>query len=132
MKSIHITMSLIPNPTTTQHNPEQTTQEQTQQPTTTSPQTPIITTTPPHNFKIGQNVWSTTFPTHQQQIGFGSIQKLFDTSDGPAFQFYDEINGGFRLSLIKDIIHKPNGRMINSHAKAQSDLNNPPKKDKKK
>lgn len=125
-------MSLIPNPTTT--TPQQQTPEQpTQQPTTTLPQTPIITTPtpPPHNFKIGQNVWSTTFPTHQQQIGFGSIQKLFDTSDGPAFQFYDEINGGFRLSLIKDIIHKPNGRMINSHAKAQSDLNNPPKKDKK-
>lgn len=130
MKSIHITMSLIPNPTTTtpqQQTPEQPTQEQ-----TTLPQTPITTTTPQHNFKIGQNVWSTTFPTHQQQIGFGSIQKLFDTSDGPAFQFYDEINGGFRLSLIKDIIHKPNGRMINSHAKAQSDLNNPHKKDKKK
>jgi hypothetical protein len=127
MKNVNISISIIPHI----HNSSSPTTPETPTPNTT-PTTDKPTPTH-HPFTIGQNVWSTTYPTHQQQVGFGTIQKLFDTSDGPAFQFYDEINGGFRLSLIKDIIHKPNGRMINQFAKAQFDLNNPKKdKDKKK
>jgi predicted Zn-dependent peptidase len=56
--------------------------------------------------QLKQTVWVQCYPTTQNQIGFGAIYKFFDTEDGPAFQFYDEINGGFRIGLVKDIIEK--------------------------
>jgi hypothetical protein len=58
--------------------------------------------------------------------------KFFDTEEGPGFQFYDEINGGFRIGLVKDVIEKPNGRMMGQYAKAKNDLANVGKEDKKK
>ncbi len=74
--------------------------------------------------ELKQTVWVSCYPTHQNQIGFGHITKLFETEEGPAFEFYDEINGGFRTGLVKDIIEKPNGRMMEQYAKSKNDLAN--------
>ena len=57
--------------------------------------------------QLKQTVWVQCYPTTQNQVGFGAIYKFFDTEEGPAFQFYDEINGGFRIGLVKDVIENP-------------------------
>ena len=82
--------------------------------------------------QLKQTVWVSCYPTSQNQIGFGAIYKFFDTEEGPGFQFYDEINGGFRIGLVEDVIEKPNGRMMGQYAKAKNDLANVGKEDKKK
>jgi hypothetical protein len=82
--------------------------------------------------QLKQTVWVNCYPTTQNQIGFGAIYKFFDTEEGPGFQFYDEINGGFRIGLVKDVIEKPTGRMMGQYAKAKNELANVGKEDKKK
>jgi len=76
--------------------------------------------------QLKQTVWVNCYPTTQNQIGFGAIYKFFDTEED------DEINGGFRIGLVKDVIEKPNGRMMGQYAKAKNDLANVGKEDKKK
>ena len=82
--------------------------------------------------QLKQTVWVQCYPASQNQVGFGAIYKFYDTEEGPAFEFYDEINGGFRIGLVKDIIEKPNGRMMGQYAKAKNYLANVGKEDKKK
>lgn len=82
--------------------------------------------------KLKQTVWVQCYPITQNQIGFGEIKKFFETEEGDAFLFYDEINGGDRIGLVKDIIEKPTGRMMGQYAKAKNDLANVGKEDKKK
>jgi hypothetical protein len=83
-------------------------------------------------YKVGDSVWLNCYPTWQNQIGFGLIKRIFATDEGVCFEILDEINGGLRLGLSKDVIEKPTGRMISSYAKAKNELNDLRDKDKKK
>ncbi len=72
--------------------------------------------------QLKQTVWVPCYPVSQNQVGFGAITKIFETDEGQAFEFYDEINGGIRIGLTKDIIEKPTGRMMGQYARAKNEL----------
>jgi hypothetical protein len=59
--------------------------------------------------QLKQTVWVPCYPVSQNQIGFGAITKIFDTEEGQAFEFYDEIE-------------KPTGRMMGQYARAKNEL----------
>jgi hypothetical protein len=73
-------------------------------------------------YQINQYIWVNCYPTHQCMTGYGIIKKCFLTEEGFAYDIYDEINGGIRLGLEKDIIEKPTGRMVGSYAKSKQNV----------
>lgn len=67
---------------------------------------------------INTKQWLYTWPS--KYVGFGSIISVFEQDDEEYYTFYDEINGGVRISKKEFIIDKPNGRMMNMLTKAKS------------
>jgi hypothetical protein len=74
---------------------------------------------PQPKYKINEFIWINCYPIYQSMIGYGEIKKCFITDEGFAYDIYDEINGGIRTGLEKDIIEKPTGRMVGSYAKSK-------------
>jgi len=91
-----------------------------------------------YEIQVGQEVWVTVFSlfryTAEQSEGkgFGRITRLFESELGPAFYFYDEINGGERVGLVKNIIMKPTSGMINNLSSKRIELKEGSKKKKEK
>jgi len=82
-------------------------------------------------YQIDQYIWINCYPTHQCMTGYGAIKKSFMTDEGFAYDIYDEINGGIRTGLEKDIIEKPTGRMVGSFAKSKQNMSDVQKKKNK-
>ncbi len=61
-------------------------------------------------YHLGDNVYAKLITG--DQIGYGPINEFYpNTKEGPAFCFWDEINGGFRTTLVENIVKNPTGRM---------------------
>lgn len=82
-------------------------------------------------YQINQYIWINCYPIHQGMTGYGMIKKSFMTEEGFAYDIYDEINGGIRTGLEKDIIEKPTGRMVGSYAKSKQNITDVQKKKNK-
>jgi hypothetical protein len=85
-----------------------------------------------NQYNLGDNIWINCYPTWQNQIGFGQIKRIIETEEGLCYEILDEVNGGLRLGLHKDIVEKPTGRMISTYAKAKNELNDLREKERKK
>lgn len=72
--------------------------------------------------KIGDMLWvKLKGPT--SDFGYGEVIGLFETPDGDlCFEFHCRVNGGYRIGLEKNIINKPNVRMMSKMANAQKEL----------
>lgn len=67
---------------------------------------------------INTKQWTYTWPS--EYIGYGTILSTFIEKEEEYFTFYDEINGGVRISKKSCIINKPNGRMMNMLTRAKT------------
>ena len=57
-------------------------------------------------YRIGDYVFS--YLLTSDVVGYGKIRNFhLESKMGPAFSFWDEISGGFRTTLIKNIIDNP-------------------------
>ena len=72
--------------------------------------------------KIGDMLWvKLKGPT--SDFGYGEVIGLFETPSGDScFEFHCRVNGGYRIGLEKNIINKPNVRMMSKMANAQKEL----------
>ncbi len=87
--------------------------------------------------EVGQEVWTVLFSSYRhtreenEPKGFGKISKIFETDMGTAFYFFDEVNGGERMSFVKNIIMKPTPGMVNSLTNSRLELKGDKSKNKK-
>ena len=73
-------------------------------------------------YKLKQVVYTKLFAS--DDIGYGPISSFHPKdSHGPAFTFYDQANGGFRTSLIENIIESPE-KKVKNRIKRKKDRNN--------
>ena len=55
--------------------------------------------------------------------GYGEVIGTFETKGGiSCFEFFCQINGGYRIGEVKNIIEKPTMRMVSKMASAQKEL----------
>ena len=55
--------------------------------------------------------------------GYGEVVDIYTSSKGVlCFNFHCQVNGGLRTGLEKDIVEKPNMRMVSKVATAQKEL----------
>ena len=70
-------------------------------------------------YKLGDTVhakWITG-----DKVGYGPIKEFhIKCAEGLAFTFWDEINGGFRTTLLENIIDEPTGRQLGSLKRARN------------
>ena len=60
-------------------------------------------------YKLGDQVYTKLITG--DTIGYGEIKEFhIKCAEGLAFTFWDEINGGYRTSLISLIVEDPSGR----------------------
>ena len=62
-------------------------------------------------------IWCFTYPT--EYPAHGKIIKEFKHNEETYYEFYDEINGGQRITIDSFIVEKPTGRMMSGLAKAR-------------
>ena len=62
------------------------------------------------DYKLGDHVY--THLLNNVDIGYGKIRSFhLNSKMGPAFSFWDEINGGIRTTLIENVIIDPSPKI---------------------
>ena len=70
-------------------------------------------------YKLGDRVYARWITG--EKVGHGAISEFYTKCpEGLAFCFYDEINGGYRTTLLENIIDKPTGRHVGSLKRARN------------
>ena len=71
---------------------------------------------------IGDMLWvKLKGPTND--YGYGEVIGTFETPEGvTCFEFFCQVNGGYRIGEVSNIINKPTMRMVSKVAHSQKEL----------